>query len=91
LQEEVGADPPSVPRPRKLPQRLDGPAATFCPISTEEYFRVQYWGVLDQAMESISSRFSGKGYKIIQALENAVVMAFRGIIDEEAVKVGCTF
>jgi hypothetical protein len=90
LQEEVGANPPSLPRPRKLPVRYDGPAPAFTALSPEEHFRVQYLEVLDQAIESICSRFSGKGYKIIQALENAVVLAFGGVIDEDALKVDDT-
>ena len=71
-----------------MPERYDGPAQAFIANSPEEHFRVQYLEVLDQARESISSRFAGKAYKIIQALENAIVLAFGGVIDEEALKVG---
>ena len=72
------ATEPKLPRMRRAPRRVDegGDAAQY--QSTKEYFRVQYFMVLDKVITSISERFETDAWKTMNSMERLLVHSCRG-------------
>lgn len=64
-------DEPTVPRKRVPPKWLDSRSQTaHSPPTPQDRFRPIYFGVIDQALAGINSRFDSETYKILSKMEN---------------------
>lgn len=64
-------DEPTVPRKRVPPKRYDSKSHTaHSPLTPQDRFRPIYFGVIDQAISSINSRFDSETYKILGKKED---------------------
>jgi hypothetical protein len=61
---ELDNEPSQLPRPKRLPKRLDEGSATTTFDKPEDYFRTIYFNILDEATGCIENRFTCKGYGI---------------------------
>lgn len=50
-------DPLQIPRRRQPPKRITGPAAGYKPTTAEEYYRIQYYKLLDGMLGNLQERF----------------------------------
>jgi hypothetical protein len=84
-QEEWDLDALQVPRQRKPPARLTGPANSFVAVSVEDYYRPIYFALLDSAIAQLRERFSDSAgllrySKLEQVLFSGNVDACREIL-----------
>ena len=72
------ADEAKLPRIRRAPRRIDegGNATEF--DSVEQYFRVQYFSLLDKVTASIMERFDSPAWKLMNSMESLLVKSCRG-------------
>ncbi len=54
---------PTLPRRRKIPQRLDDGSEQSFPETVEQYYRIVYFEALDLIIACVSDRFDQPGYK----------------------------
>lgn len=73
-------EPISIPRQRRPPARLSGPATAHQFATAEELYRAQYFALIDETVQQLSSRFDAtkSGLSKYQALEN---MLLTGSVD----------
>jgi hypothetical protein len=73
-------EPISIPRQRRPPARLSGPAVAHQFATSEELYRAQYFAVIDETVQQLSTRFDAtkSGLSKYQALEN---MLLTGSVD----------
>jgi len=71
-QQELDLDPLDVPRQRRPPQRFTGPAACHTSTTVCEYY--MYFGLIDNAVEQLTERFSSAGLTMYKKLENVLVV-----------------
>lgn len=70
LAKELSLDDPILPRQRVAPKRFDQNSNTaFFPKNPEEKYRVMYFGVIDQILSSLNTRFDSDSYKILSLME----------------------
>lgn len=65
---------PILPRVRKLPRRFDDsdlPVQYSCP---EEYFRRQYYEILDIVNQEMTNRFDQATFRVLQEIENINIL-----------------
>lgn len=75
----------SVPRTRKGPRRFDGNNQTaHAWESPVQYFRCQYFEVVDLAITVITRRFHEKSLEILIAIEKVIISAANGDVDDGA-------
>ena len=70
--EQLELDPLELPRIRKPPKRLTGPAAAYQPSTIEDFYRMAYFCVLDTAIQQIDDRWqpsAGSGLESYNKLE----------------------
>ena len=76
LQVKYKADPPVLPRKRKAPRRIEiGEGECYFSDDVKDYYRIQYYEVLDLAVSGISDRFDQPGYIMHSKLESLVIKA----------------
>lgn len=78
---ELDVDEPVLPRPKKVPRRLDEGSVSYNFNSAEEFYRPQFFQILDQAISSLDSRFQANVINHISKLEEFAL----GHIDESYV------
>jgi hypothetical protein len=73
-------EPISIPRQRRPPARLSGPALAHQFATAEELYCAQYFALIDETVQQLSSRFDAtkSGISKYQALEN---MLLTGSVD----------
>ena len=72
---ELDIDEPVLARPRRLPRRLDGNAASGHVFTTpEDYYRVMYFGMLDAASTSLDQRFDSETWDFLGKAESALLV-----------------
>ena len=79
MQEKLQIDEPMLPRKRKAPRRYevgDG-QGTFLE-TVQDYFRAEYYVVIDAALACIRQRFDQPGYQTYRRLENLLTSAANG-------------
>ena len=77
--ESLGVDPPSLPRKRRAPARIEvGTGAGSHAESVEDYYRQKYYEALDMCVAAIKDRFNKPGYQLFLNLEEVLVMAANG-------------
>ena len=64
LQQETGAQEPSLPRKRKTPRRFETACPGYHSNSVEQHYGQVYFEVLDSAVSSITNHFDQPGYSI---------------------------
>jgi len=73
---ELQLDEPCLPRQRRLPAKLDSSTSTTHQFgSPEEYFRSQFYNLVDTAAESIAQRFSQSSVDLYVNAERLLVNA----------------
>ncbi|KAI7790132.1 putative zinc finger MYM-type protein 1-like [Triplophysa rosa] len=71
--DELNLERPAIPRPRKIPRRLDtGVASPHMFQSPEAMYRQQYNETVDTATSSLDCRFSQTAFKHMQDIEDFV-------------------
>ncbi|XP_016419414.1 zinc finger MYM-type protein 1-like [Sinocyclocheilus rhinocerous] len=63
----------TVPHLRRPSTRHAGPAQPYIPTTAEEYYRVQFFLVLDTVMTQLTHRFEQEGLRNIVMLENVLI------------------
>ena len=79
MQEKLQIDEPMLPRKRKAPRRYevgDG-QGTFLE-TVQDYFRAEYYVVIDAALACIRQQFNQPGYQTYCRLENLLTSAANG-------------
>lgn len=71
-----------VPRLRKPPQRLGGAANMHIPDTAVEYYRAQYFSMLDTVNAQLEDRFNQESMDVIQKLEEVLLT---GVADDPVV------
>ena len=81
---------PVLPRQRKVPRRIDGFYAESSGRDTnhvwkspEEYFRAQYFEIIDRMINGLDERFSQETFKFLMSIEKLIVDAANGDIPQE--------
>ena len=69
---------PCLPRQRQLPRRLDDGASNHQFLTPEDYFRKQYFEVLDLLVCELERRFDQESFKCLQEIEKALVESSNG-------------
>ena len=72
---EYNISDPVLPRYRRPPKRIDDGAPSHHFTSAKEYFRVQYFEVIDLLKGEISKRFSEKSLAVPKAVEELLINA----------------
>ena len=75
---QEGLQEPSLPRQRKIPRRFDDGSPNHIYSSTTEYFRCQYFEVLDVLREQLVSRFDQPTLSILKDIESLLVSSCNG-------------
>ena len=73
VQAELDLDDIIAPRQRRPPKRFGGPAEAFHPDSALQYYRLEYFKVLDTALAELSSRLNQDGLHIYEQLEQCLL------------------
>lgn len=88
LQESQGlTQEPNLPRQRQLPRRIDQGAPSHQYASPQEYFRQQYFEVLDLLSCELTRRFDQPSLMVLQEMKNLLVKSCNG----EAVQASTSF
>lgn len=66
---------PELPRQRRPPKRFCGPAPAHAWTTAEEYFRNQYFQVVDTAVSQLKLRYDQPGLHRYMQLENVLIAA----------------
>lgn len=69
---------PVLPRQKRIPRRLDG-ASSHTYSSPEEYYRQQYYQVLDLLTQEMDRRFDQPTFLLLQEMERLLVDSSNGI------------
>ena len=69
---------PVLPRQRRMPTRLDDGAPCHQFISTQDYFRMQYFEALDLLMGEICRRFDRPSFVMLQEIEKLLTDSCNG-------------
>jgi len=77
--EELDLQEIQVPRQRRPPRRYSGPADAFQAQSPMEYFRAEYYKLIDTATSKLSDVVQQEGAKVYSALEACLIS---GRVDE---------
>ena len=76
-QAQLELEPPTLPRHRRIPRRIDdGEAENEQYSSVEAYFRRSYCSMLDILISEINQRFSENSYSVLTALEALLLDSF---------------
>ena len=73
---------PNLPRQKQLPRRIDQDAPSHQYASPEEYFRQQYFEILDLLTSELTRRFDQPSLMVLQEMVDLLVDSCNG----EAVK-----
>ena len=76
--------PPTLPRYRQPPKRLDDSLSSGHRFSTPSYFKVkQYFKVLDLLISELQRQFQQKrGMPVVAAIERVIMNAANGTVDD---------
>lgn len=66
-------DMPTLPRQRKVSRRIDHGSIDHTFLSTEEYFRQQYFEALDITICQLDQRFDQKDLKVLEEIEKLLI------------------
>ena len=78
--EKLYLSPIEMPRVRSPPKRLAGKAAAHVPPSSVDYFRTEYFKVLDTVSMQFTERFENEGLLMIRKLEKVLLT---GVTDDD--------
>ena len=74
---QLELEPPTLPRHRRIPRRIDdGIADNEQYSSVEAYFRRSYYNMLDILISEIQERFSENTYSVLSSVESLLLDAF---------------
>ena len=73
MQAKLDLDEISAPRQRRPPKRFTGLAEPFHPDSAMQYYRLEYFKVIDTALAEMNSRFNQDGLKMYEQLEQCLL------------------
>ena len=72
-------DEPTLPRPRKLPCRIDDGAPSHQPMTPKDMYRQKYFEALDIVSEEIKRRFDQRDIKIVVEMEQLLLDSANGV------------
>ena len=79
MQEKLQIDQAMLPRRRKAPRRFEvGDGQGTFTETVQDYFRAEYYVVIDAALACIRQRFNQPGYQTYRRLENLLASAVNG-------------
>ena len=78
--EKLNLSPIEMPRVRNPPKRLAGKAAAHVPPSSVDYFRTEFFKVLDTVSMQFTERFENEGLLMIRKLEKVLLT---GVTDDD--------
>lgn len=70
---ELDIEPVQMPHIRRPPQRYTGNAPAFRPTSTEEYFRIEFFKLLDAVDVQLAERFDQDSFHTLSKLERVLI------------------
>ena len=70
--------PPTLPRQRQIPRRIDDGASNHHFGTPQEYYRKQYFEVLDLLATELERRFDQNSFKTLQEIERVLVESCNG-------------
>lgn len=69
----LNINPVEMPRIRRPPKQLAGEAAAHAPAASVDYFRGEFFKILDTADVQFRERFHQKSLEVLQKLENVLI------------------
>lgn len=83
--EKLGCNPPedSVPRNRKAPRRFDAGSEAHQWTNPKDYFRKQYYEVIDLMQNEIKRRFDKNSFQKLILVEKIILTAANGNVGDE--------
>ena len=72
-------EPPVLPRPRRLPKRIDDGSKEHQFTSVDDYYRKQYYKVIDLMKGELDRRFQHPAFEIMREIENLLVKSCNGV------------
>ena len=69
---------PMLPRQRRIPRRVDDGAPNHHFQSPEDFFRKQYYEVLDLLVNEITQRFNQPAFSVLQEIERMIIHSCNG-------------
>ena len=73
---------PTLPRPRKVPKKLNDGAPGHHHVSEKDHFRQQYYEVLDVVMSEMKRRFDQPTLTILHEIEKLIIDSSNGAMIE---------
>jgi len=70
---------PTLPEQKRIPRRLDDGASNHVYSSPKEYYRQQYYQVLDVLTEEMTRQFDQPTFTLLREMENLVIQSCNGI------------
>lgn len=72
-------DKPALPRQKRIPRRHNQGAENYHHTTPDEYFRQQYFEVLDTLISELTRRFSQASFSFLQEAEKAIIDSCNGV------------
>lgn len=73
-QEDMDLDVIAAPRKRRPPRRYSGPAEPYQTDSVMEFYKHEYFKVIDTAVVQLDDRFNQDGLKVYEQLEKCLIL-----------------
>ena len=67
---------PSLPRPRKIPRRIDGGSENTINTNPKDVYRRQYFEIFDNAIGCLDKRLTAQSNIILKAVESCLLAGF---------------
>ena len=67
-------DEPKLPRPKRIPRRIDDGVDNYQHITPRDYYKQQYFEVLDILLSEIQQRLNQTSLNILSEIESMPVM-----------------
>lgn len=67
-----------LPRNKKVPRKIDSGAENHCYAFQSDYFRQQYYEVIDTLTGELARRFSEPSFSILEEIESVLVDSCNG-------------
>ena len=70
---------PTLPRQRQVPKKLEGGAPSHRFLQPDDYFRQQYFEVLDMLIGELNRRFNQDSFQILEEMERVLIESCNGV------------
>ena len=80
-------DEPKLPRPKRIPRRIDDGVDNYQHITPRDYYKQQYFEVLDILLSEIQQRLNQTSLNILSEIEDILISACNGTLKQASEKI----